>query len=140
MDITIEVERVHGTWFAPFMKDCIDQEADKATVFFYFHWDDITDEGCAAFADVFTQQALRWKPRTPEAPRGPHIPVWMELEPDMEPGCAIVVDDRPEYIRYVVRAGLITRRAADAITRSQSERSPDWVRLPARYAAHLRAV
>ncbi|MEU4170967.1 hypothetical protein AB0F46_29320 [Streptomyces sp. NPDC026665] len=140
MDLTIEVERVQGAWFEPFMKDYINTEEGRATVVFFFHWDDITDEGCVAFADVFTQQALRWKPRTPEAPRGERIPIWMELRTDMEPGCAIVVDDRPEYIRYIVRAGLIEQRAADAITRSQSERSPDWVRLPARYAAQLRAV
>ncbi|MFE6284407.1 hypothetical protein [Streptomyces sp. NPDC057877] len=140
MDLTIKVERVRGAWFAPHMTDHIDEEVDRATVFFFFHWDDITPEGVVAFEDVFTQQALRWKPRTPEAPRGQKIPIWMELRSDMEPGCAIVVDDRPEYIRYVVRTGLITERAADAITRSQSERSPDWVRMPARYMTQLRAV
>ncbi|MGW0869892.1 hypothetical protein ACWD3Z_05300 [Streptomyces sp. NPDC002740] len=140
MELTIEVERVRGAWFEPYMKDYFSVEEDRATVIFFFHRDDITAEGGVAFADVFTQQALRWKPRTPEAPRGPQIPIWMELRSDMEPGCAIVVDDRPEYIRYVVRAGLITQRAADAITRSQSERSPDWVRGPARYVAHQRPV
>lgn len=140
MDLRIEVERHQGAWFAPYMKDHICEEEDRAMVVFHFHWDDITPEGACAFEDVFTQQALRWKPRTPEAPRGPRIPIWMELEPDMEPGCAIVVDDRPDYIRYVVRTGLITQRAANAITRSQSERSPDWVRLPARYVVQLRAV
>lgn len=140
MDMRIEVERVRGAWFEPYMKDFINEEEDRATVVFFFHWDDVSDEGAAAFADVFTQQALRWKPRTPEAPRGERIPIWMELRTDMEPGCAIVVDDRPEYIRYIVRAGLIEQRAADAITRSQSERSPDWVRLPARYVAHLQSV
>ncbi|MFG2277574.1 hypothetical protein ACGFNQ_02650 [Streptomyces asoensis] len=140
MDLIIEVERHKGAWFAPYMKDHISEAEDRATVVFHFHWDDITDEGAASFADVFTQQALRWKPRTPEAPRGRQIPVWMELRSDMGPRCDIVVDDMPDYIRYVVRAGLITQRAADAITRSQSERSPDWVRLPARYTAQSRAV
>ncbi|MGW3847129.1 hypothetical protein [Streptomyces fagopyri] len=138
--MTIEVERDKGAWFAPYMKDHISEAEGRATVVFHFHWDDITDEGAAAFADVFTQQALRWKPRAPEAPRGERIPIWMELRPDMEPTAAIVVEDMPGYIRYIVRAGLIEQRAADAITRSQSERSPDWVRLPARYVAHLQSV
>lgn len=137
MEMTIEVERHKGAWFAPYMKDHICEAEGRATVVFHFHWDDITDEGAAAFADVFTQQALRWKPRTPEAPRGERIPIWMELRPDMEPVHAIVVEDMPGYIRYIVRAGLIEQRAADAITRSQSERSPDWVRLPSRYVARL---
>ncbi|MGQ4358509.1 hypothetical protein [Streptomyces sp. SAS_272] len=135
MHLTIEVERVHGAWFAPYIKDHINPEEDSATCVFYFHWDDITDEGAEAFTQVFTQQALRWKPRTTDAPRGQRIPIWMELDPDMERGCAIVVDDRATYIRYVVRDGLITQRAADAITRHQSERSPDWERQPARYGA-----
>ncbi|MEU9921932.1 hypothetical protein AB0H51_11645 [Streptomyces griseoluteus] len=135
MELTIEVERLRrDEWFAPYIED-----HDTGCVF-YFYADDITDEGAEAFAHVFTQQALRWKPRATDAPRGRQIPIWMEIDPDMERGCAIVVDDQADYIRYVVREGLIKQRSADAITRHQSERSPDWERQPARYVAQLRAV
>ncbi|MET9729620.1 hypothetical protein ABZZ79_02835 [Streptomyces sp. NPDC006458] len=134
-DLRIEVERVPADqWFAPYIED------HEWGCTFYFYSDDITAEGAEAFASVFTQQALRWKPRTPDAPRGPRIPIWMETDPDMERGCAIVVDDQPTHIRYIVREGLIKQRSADAITRHQSERSPDWERRPARYIARLRAV
>lgn len=135
MQLTIEVERRKSDeWFAPYIED-----HDWGCVF-YFYYDDITDEGAEAFAQVFTQQAKRWKPRTADAPRGQRIPIWMELDPDMERGCAIVVDDQATYIRYVVREGLIKQRSADAITRHQSERSPDWERLPARYVVRTQTV
>ncbi|MEV8042399.1 hypothetical protein AB0P02_00960 [Streptomyces griseoluteus] len=135
MELTIEVERVNADhWFAPYIED------HETGCLFRFFADDITDEGAAAFEQVFAEQAQRWKPRTTDAPRGPQIPIWMEIDPDMERGCAIVVDDQADYIRYVVREGLIEQRAADAITRHQSERSPDWERQPARYVAQLRAV
>ncbi|MFJ4322200.1 hypothetical protein ACIP3A_03640 [Streptomyces tricolor] len=132
--MTIEVERVPGEYFTPYIKD-----HDSGCVFF-FHEDDITDEGADAFAEAFTQQAIRWKPRPPSAPRGPQIPIWMELRADLPDDCAVIVDDHPDYIRYLVRCGLIQQRAADEITRVQSERSPDWERTPARYVARLRAL
>ncbi|MCI3929978.1 hypothetical protein [Streptomyces sp. AN091965] len=52
---------------------------------------------------------------------------------------AIVVNDRAGGIHCVVRADLIKRHAGEVITGSQSERSPDWMRTPARYVVHLMA-
>jgi len=130
----IEVLHKGGAWFAPYIDD-----VDNGCVY-WFHEDDITDEGCDAFADVFTQQARRWQPRDPGAPRGPRIPITMDREPAMPEGIAIVVDDHAEYIAYTVRADLISERGASYITRTQSQRSPDWIRLPASYQAQRRAV
>jgi hypothetical protein len=130
MRLVIEVERHKGEWFSPYIID------HPWGCTYHLHEDDITEDGAAWLAEVLTQQALRWKPRKLDAPRGPRIPVWMELEPEMERGCVIVVDDQPTYIRYVVRTGLIKRRAADTITRQLSDRSPDWERQPAQYVAH----
>jgi hypothetical protein len=131
---TIEVLRKKGEWFAPYIDDV------PGGCVFWFHHDDITDEGCGVFAEVFTQQAVRWRPRDPEAPRGPRIPITMDRRPVMPEGIAIVVDDHAEYIAYTVRADLISERGSDYITRSQSERSPDWIRMPATYEVQLRAV
>jgi hypothetical protein len=130
----IEVLHKGGGWFPPYIDD-----VENGCVF-WFHDNDITDEGCAAFADVFTEQARRWRPREQEAARGPRIPVTMERRPVMPEGMVIVVDDHAEYIAYTVRADLISERGAAYITRTQSARSPDWVRRPARYQVQLRAV
>lgn len=132
--LKIEVLHKGGAWFAPYIEDV------PGGCVFWFHQDDITDEGCGVFADVFTEQARRWRPRESGAPRGPRIPVTMERRPVMPEGIAVVVDDHAEYVAYTVRADLISERAAREITRSQSERSPDWIRVPANYQVQLRAV
>jgi len=131
---TIEVLHKDGPWFEPYIEDL------EAGCLFVFHDDDITDEGCAAFADVFTEQARRWQPRGAEAPLGPQIPITMELEEAMPEGMAILVDDHPEYISYMVWSELISERGAELISRKLAERSPFWIRLPAKYHVQLRAV
>src|SRR5213593_955663 len=110
---TIKVSRRDGEWFAPYIDD-----VDNGCVF-WFHEDDITDEGCGVFADVFTEQARRWRPRDAGTPRGPRIPITMERRPVMPEYVAVVVDDHAEYIAYTVRADLISERGATYITRTQ---------------------
>ncbi|MEL3949491.1 hypothetical protein [Streptomyces sp. LNU-CPARS28] len=137
MELTIKVRRYQGAYFAPYITDfATDTEAG---CIFHMHEDDITPEGAVCFADALTQQARRWRPRPPDMPRGSRIPITMEMRTDMAGRCAIVIDDRAEGIHYKVRAGLIRQHAGDVITGSQSERSPDWLRVPARYVVHLKA-
>lgn len=133
MHLQIEVERHPGLYFEPYIKDHISVEDDYATCVFNFHTSDITQEGAPLFREIFLQQALRWKPRPDGAQRGPRIPIWMDLRDDLPDGYAVLVDDRDDHIRYVARPGLIHPRGAESITRHQSERSPDWWRLPAQY-------
>lgn len=61
----------------------------------------------------------------------------MEMRDDLPDGYAIIIDDRANGIHYTVRRRLITQHAGDVITTSQSQRSPDWTRLPARYVVHF---
>lgn len=134
MLLTIEVERHSGTYFEPYITD-----HDNGCVV-HFHQDDITEEGAEFLAQAYTEQARRWAPRKPGEPRGPRVLVTMERRQVTPLGFAVVVNDRPDSIKYTVRADLITARGAESITRTQSERSPDWVRLPASRTARLAAV
>lgn len=137
MELTIKVQRYSGVYVVPRIEDFV--TATEAGCVFHMHDDDITPEGAVHFADALTQQARRWRPRTPDMPRGARIPVTMELRDDMPDDYAIIIDDRAEGIHYTVRAGMIKQHAGDVITNSQSERSPDWMRLPARYVVHRKA-
>ncbi|MGY1498602.1 hypothetical protein ACW4TU_18715 [Streptomyces sp. QTS52] len=132
--LTIEVERCGGAYFDPYITD-----HDTGCVV-TFHNDDITEEGAGYLAQAYTGQALRWARRLPGEQRGKRIPVAMERRAVLPEGAVIVVDDRPDFIRYTVRADLISARGAESISRTQSERSPDWGRLPAPYAARLGAM
>jgi hypothetical protein len=134
MQRAIGVERRSGEYFQPYIED------DDTGCVFHFHKNDITKEGASLFAEALTEQARRWMPRAPETPRGPRIPVTMDLRTDMPDGVPIVVDDHPTHVAYFVRHGLISERGATSITRQQSERSPDWERCPARHPRHLHAV
>ncbi|MVO87891.1 hypothetical protein GPA10_24820 [Streptomyces sp. p1417] len=137
MELTIKVKRYGGRYFAPYITDFANDV--EAGCVFHMHETDITEAGAPAFADALTQQARRWRPRPPDAPRGPRIPITMELREHMDDEReAIVVNDRADGIQYVVRADLIKKHAGDVITRSQSERSPDWMRTPARYVVHAK--
>ena len=129
--LTIEVKRHNQgeDYFAPWIEDFEDGSGCR----FHFHHDDISDEGVPVFAELFTQQARRWRPRLPGTQPGPRIPITMERRANMDDGAAVAVDDHAEYIAYTVRADLISERGAGHITRHQSERSPYWVRTPARY-------
>ncbi len=132
--LTIEVERRGGAYFEPYITD-----HDNGCVV-TFHNDDITDEGAGYLAQAYTSQALRWARRLPGEQRGERIPVAMERRAVLPDGAVVVVEDRPDCIKYTVRADLISARGAESITRTQSERSPDWGRLPAPYTARLGAM
>ena len=132
--LTIEVERCGGAYFEPYITD-----RDNGCVV-TFHNDDITEEGAGYFAQAYTNQAIRWAPRSPRERRGERIPVTMVRREVLPEGALIVIDDRPGYIRYTVRADLISARGAESITRTQSERSPDWGRIPAPRAARRGAI
>jgi hypothetical protein len=136
--LTIEVKRhAQGEdYFKPWIEDYEDGTGCR----FHFHYDDISDEGALAFAELFTQQALRWRPRPPGAAPGPRIPITMERRAIMEDGALVAVDDHAEYIAYTVRADLISERGAGHITRHQSDRSPWWERLSACYRVNRRTA
>ncbi|WP_326729032.1 hypothetical protein [Streptomyces phaeochromogenes] len=138
MELFIEVERHSGAYFEPYITDHI--TAERAGCVFHFHEDDITDEGADLFCQVLLQQARKWNPLPADAPRGQRIPIWMEMRTDLPDGYAILVEDCAEFIKYIARPGLIEPRAAESITRHQSERSPDWWRLPARYGVRSRTA
>ncbi|MGM9380297.1 hypothetical protein [Streptomyces antibioticus] len=132
--LAIEVKRhAQGeSYFDPWIED--DEDGGCR---FHFHHDDISDEGTALLAVLLGQQARRWHPRPPGVPRGPRIPITMKRQDVMDGRSAVEVDDHAGYIRYTVRADLISERGARCITRRQSERSPDWERIPARYLVRL---
>lgn len=136
--LTIEVNRhAQGEdYFEPWIEDYEDGSGCR----FHFHWDDISDEGCGVFAELFTQQTRRWHPRPPGAALGPRIPITMERRAVMEEDVAVAVDDHAEYIAYTVRADLISERAAGHLTRHQSERSPWWERTSASYRVSCRTA
>ncbi|MFD0256477.1 hypothetical protein ACFVGX_36860 [Streptomyces sp. NPDC127113] len=136
--LTIEVKRhpQGETYFSPWIEDY----EDGSGCTFHFHWDDISDEGCAVFREVFTEQGRRWHPRPPGARSGPRIPITMDRRDTLECGAAVAVDDHAEYIAYTARADLISERGARSITQHQSERSPYWERRPARYVFRQRTA
>ncbi|MGW1796902.1 hypothetical protein ACWCQN_13045 [Streptomyces sp. NPDC001984] len=136
--LTIEVKR-HSQG-EPYFSPWIEDHEDRSGCTFHFHWDDISDEAQGVFAELFGEQARRWHPRPPGAPRGRRIPITMERRAVMPCDVAVAADDHAEYIAYTVRADLISGRAAASITRTQSERSPYWERRPARYQVQLRAT
>ncbi|WP_069885245.1 hypothetical protein [Streptomyces luteocolor] len=137
MELTIKIARRQGAHFEPYIEDFATEH--EAGCVFHMHEDDITAEGAVYFADALTQQARRWRLRPPNMPLGPRIPITMELRAQVEGDVAIAVDDRANGIHYVVREGLIKQHAGKIITSSQSERSPHWMRTPARYVVHFKA-
>ncbi len=138
MELTIKIVRHQGAHFEPYIEDFATEH--EAGCVFHMHVDDITDEGVVHFEDALTQQARRWRLRPPDMPLGPRIPITMELRERMEDErTVIIVDDRADGIHYTVRADLIKQHAGEVITSSQSERSPHWMRLPARYVVHSQA-
>ncbi|MFM9542266.1 tudor domain-containing protein [Streptomyces turgidiscabies] len=132
--LSIEVERCGGAYFEPYITD-----HDTGCVV-TFHNDDITEEGAGYLAQAYSNQALRWARRLPGEQRGERIPVAMERRAVLPDRAVVVVEDRPGFVKYTVRADLISARGAESITRTQSERSPDWGRLPALHAARHGAM
>lgn len=136
--LAIEVKRhpQGERYFEPWIEDY----TDGSGCLFHFHWDDISDEGVPVFAELFTQQARRWHPRPAGMAPGPRIPITMQRRDVMDEDVDVAVDDHAEYIAYIVRADLISQRAADHLTRHQSERSPYWERTPGSYSIGRRSV
>lgn len=134
MTFTVEVERHSGAYFEPYVED-----HDNGCII-HFHNDDITEDGAWYFAQACTGQAIRWAPRASRERRGQRIPIAMERRRVMPDDTALIVDDRPNSIKYTVRAELITARGGNSLCRTLSDRSPDWGRLPAPHTARLKAV
>lgn len=124
--LSMKVDRVVvGAYFEPHIVDIEDEGC-----VFLFHKRDITVKGADYFAQVMTDQARRWAPRTPEMPRGGIIPVRIIREPDLPEPFAIHLDDSAESITYTVDEVLISEHGAEVISRLLTERSPHWQRVP----------
>ncbi|MEV5085079.1 hypothetical protein ACFC5H_09045 [Streptomyces rochei] len=118
--------RRSGNYFTPHIGD------QPSGLVVWVHEDDVTEEGRKAFEDALAEQMQRWEPRSPGSPRGRQIPFTMDRRQRIEHDIPLIVEDRPDFIHYTVRASLITERAARALTRAQSKESANWQRRPAR--------
>lgn len=125
----MHVERVQGDYIEP---EIVDLEDGSGCVF-RLHESDISEDGVKPLASLLTEQARRWAPRPASAPRGPVIPVRWERIPNPPDRFRIVVEDGPEYITYTVASPLLSQRAADYLSRLDTERSPHWQRVPLGY-------
>lgn len=125
----MHVERVQGDYREP---EIIDLE-DGSGCLFRLHVTDISEDGVKPLAQLLTQQAQRWAPRPPGSPLGPVIPVRWERIPNPPDPLAIGVDDGPESIIYTLDADMMSQRAADYLSRLDTERSPYWQRVPSGY-------
>ena len=124
--MNMQVDRVVvGAYFEPHI---VDIEGEGCI--FVFHEQDITPKGADYFAQVMTDQARRWAPRTPDMPRGGIIPVRIMREPDLPEPFAIHLDDSASSITYTVDMELISEHGAEVISRLLTERSPHWHRVP----------
>ena len=125
----MRVERVEGEYRAP---EIIDLE-DGSGCLFRLHVSDISEDGAKPLADLLTEQAKRWAPRPPGAPLGPVIPVTWERVPNPPDPLAIGVKDSATAITYAVDPSLLSQRAADYLSRLDTDRSPYWQRVPEGY-------
>lgn len=125
----MHVERVQGDYREP---EIIDLE-DGSGCLFRLHESDVSEDGAKELADLLTEQAQRWAPRPPGAPLGPVIPVRWERIPNPPDPLAIGVRDGRESITYTVDPSLLSQRAADYLSRLDTERSPYWQRVPKGY-------
>lgn len=123
----MHVERVDGEYFQP---EIVDLEVG---CLFRFHESDISEDAVKPLSRLLTEQAQRWAPRPPEAPVGPVIPVQWERVPNPPDPLAIGVEDAPTSITYKIDPSLISQRAADYLSRLDTERSPYWQRVPKGY-------
>lgn len=125
----MHVERVRGDYIQPEIIDL----ADGTGCLFRLHETDISEDGAKPLAELLTEQAQYWAPRPPGAPLGPVIPVtWLRVANLPDP-FVIGVEDAPESITYTIDATLISQRAADYLSRLDTERSPYWQRVPKGY-------
>ncbi|MFI6033022.1 hypothetical protein ACIBBD_02330 [Streptomyces sp. NPDC051315] len=125
----MHVERVKGKYVEP---EIIDLE-DGSGCLFRLHESDIHEDGPAYLSRLLTDQAQRWAPRPPGSPIGPVIPVRWTRTPDMPNRFAIGVEDGVGSITYKCHTELISQRAADYLSRLDTERSPYWQRVPEGY-------
>ncbi|MER8220955.1 hypothetical protein ABTZ58_10245 [Streptomyces sp. NPDC094143] len=125
----MHVERVEGEYIEP---EIIDLE-DGSGCLFRLHESDIHEDGPKYLADLLTDQAQRWAPRPPGSPPGPVIPVLWKRSADQLDRFAIGVVDNPRGIIYECHVDLISQRAADYLSRLDTERSPYWQRVPEGY-------
>jgi len=123
----MHVERVKGEYIDP---EIIDLEGG---CLFRLHESDISEEGAKPLARLLTEQAQRWAPRPASAPLGPIIPVRWERIPRPSDRLTIGVEDRSDSITYTVDPSLLSQRAADYLSRLDTERSPYWQRVPKGY-------
>ena len=128
----MHVERVQGDYVHP---EIIDLE-DGSGCLFRIHADDISEDGVKPLADLLTEQAQRWAPRPAGSPPGPVIPVRWERVPNPPDPLAIGVEDGPDHVTYTVDPSLLSQRAADYLSRLDTERSPYWQRVPKGYHDH----
>jgi hypothetical protein len=125
----MHVERVQGGYIEP---EIIDLE-DGTGCLFRLHETDVSEDGTTKLAALLTAQAKRWAPRPPGAPLGPVIPVRWERIPRPTDRLSIGVEDGSKSITYTVDPSLISQRAADYLSRLDTERSPYWQRVPEGY-------
>ncbi|MEH0552513.1 hypothetical protein [Streptomyces sp. B21-101] len=125
----MHVERVQGDYREP---EILDLEDGSGCVF-RLHETDISEEGADHLADLLTAQAQRWAPRPPDAPVGPVVTVRWERVPNPPNPLAIGVEDGADSITYTVDPSLLSQRAADYLSRLDTERSPYWQRVPKGY-------
>ncbi|MFM9703662.1 hypothetical protein [Streptomyces galilaeus] len=123
----MHVERVEGDYVQP---EIIDLECG---CLFRLHASDISEDGAEPLAQLLTEQAKRWAPRPPGAPLGPVIPVAWERVPNPPDPLAIGVEETATTITYKLDPSLISQRAADYLSRLDTERSPYWQRVPEGY-------
>lgn len=133
--LTIEVKRhPEGEgYFTPWIQYPASPDGSGTHCVFHLHWDDVTERGVPALHDAFAELARRWHPRPAGAPRGPIIPVTMELKDHMPLGVSIAIDDHAYGIVYMVGSGLLSERGAVGLGGAQTAISPGWMRYPARH-------
>lgn len=125
----MHVERVEGEYREP---EIIDLE-DGSGCLFRLHESDISADGVKPLASLLTEQAKRWAPRPADSPVGPVIPVcWLRVPNPPDP-LEIVLEDGRDSITYTVDPSLLSQRAADYLSRLDTERSPYWQRVPKGY-------
>jgi hypothetical protein len=125
----MHVERVQGEYREP---EIIDLD-DGSGCIFRLHESDISKDGVQPLADLLTAQAQRWAPRPPGAPLGPVITVTWECIPRPAERLRIGVEEGADFIIYKVDPSLLHQRAADYLSRLDTERSPHWRRVPQGY-------
>ncbi|MEU3826520.1 hypothetical protein AB0F36_14545 [Streptomyces sp. NPDC029080] len=125
----MHVERVQGDYCQP---EIIDLE-DGSGCIFRLHESDIHEDGPQYLSKLLTDQAQCWAPRPPGTPIGPVIPILWKRTTDTPDRFAIGVADSPRGIIYECHVDLISQRAADYLSKLDTERSPYWQRVPKGY-------